>query len=250
MVLIDAGEFQMGCDPTNPNEACSDYGNDQPMHTVYLDAYYIDKYEVTNAQYAECDFTRGDGICDPPEGISSSTRPYYYENPAYSNYPVLRIPWVSAKAYCSWVGKRLPTEAEWEKAARGSSDTRIFPWGDNNPDCTLANHDDESGYCVMGGDTNQIGSYPAGASIYGVMDMAGNIGEWVADFYDPDYYKTYPPDSWPPNPTGPVSGNWGILRGGWFSLEWDGIRVSDRNYMLASAGWGGPAYGFRCAKSP
>ena len=231
-IYIPAGEFQMGCDPLHNGgyEVC--YYDEVPLHTVYLDAYLIDATEVTNAQYVLCVAL---GVCSvPPE--------HYYDNPEYADHPVILVDWFQAQDYCTWAGGSLPTEAQWEKAARGSTDTRAFPWGDASPDCSLANFEDFYGTgerCVDF--TSAVGSYPDGASPYGLLDMAGNVYEWVHDWY----YAAYYTDSPYANPTGPDTGTVRVLRGGsWAQIDLL-VRVAARWYYDPTIPSGD--VGFRCA---
>ena len=210
MIQIPAGEFWMGCDPAhNGGILCYDT-SELPLHLVYLDAYSIDKTEVTNAQYMQCVLA---GECAPPISTASFTRTSYFYNPEYVNYPVIFITWTEAQNYCNWDGKRLPTEAEWEKAARGPT-PRGYPWGDSPPSCDLGNYNHYDGYTEIPctGDTTKVGSYPDSSSPYGVLDMMGNVWEWVSDWSSFDYYGGSPYA----NPTGPETGTNKILRGGSF----------------------------------
>lgn len=221
MVEIPSGIFEMGCDiEKNGDETCPD---GTTPHQVTLDTYWIDKYEVTNASYESCVIAGG---CTSPNKITSATRSSYYGNPDFANYPVIYVSWDQANTYCKWVGKRLPTEAEWEKAARGPVYTARYPWGDEPADCTMANYGGNEG-CI--GDTNAVGSYPFGSSPYGTMDMVGNVWEWVADWWQNGYYE-YATNN---NPLGPVIGEHKIYRGG----DWQTRDSSTEDYYLS------PVYG-------
>ena len=233
-VYVPAGSFSMG---SNEIDVA------MPIHEVYLDAYWIDKFEVTNAQYEWC---VAESACITPHRsdwyiVDDS----YYGNSKYADYPVIYVDWNQAKEYCEWAGGRLPTEAEWEKAARGDKDTRTYPWGDAAPNCILANApiDSKQKDCV--GVTSAVGSYPDGASPYGVMDMAGNVWEWVSDWYREDYYGSQADWS---NPIGPTSGKYRVLRGGSAGGKSGNLRVSVRG-VLALGDWY-PNLGFRCVGSP
>ena len=248
MVLVPAGEFTMGSQPNNADP----YDSEMPAHKVYLDTFWIDRTEVTNGQYALCVEA---GACQAPTAYgalrpNSRTRPDYYGNSVYTQYPVVYVDWDAAVAYCTWAGRRLPTEAEWEKAARGT-DQRWFPWGNKNVSGKFLNLADRgTGYyysynLVDDGyrDTSPVGNYPAGASPYGAYDMAGNVLEWTADWFSDSYYSVSPAE----NPTGPESGTLKVLRGGSLNSGNWSIRSTTRFYL-------GPEYaysyiGFRCAAS-
>ncbi len=235
MIRVPAGEFIMGSSGTQVEKAfqlckkyfenCKqDWFNDEiPQHRVYLDAFSVDKYEVSNEKYAKCVSV---GPCSPNNKYDGFTDP---------QQPVVGVDWNQALTYCSWAGKRLPTEAEWEKAARGT-DGRTYPWGEGI-DCTKANYR-QCGH----NKTKPVGSYPSGASPYGAMDMAGNVWEWTADWYDSNYYR----NGSSKNPKGSPSGRNRVFRGGSWSNYPSYIRVSYRrgrrpnfqkNYV-----------GFRCAR--
>ena len=240
MVLIPAGEFEMGTDPSEVPQLVqwakkwySDissgflFADEVPRHTVYLDAFYMDRYEVTNALYKK--FMDATG----------HKAPAYWGAPPFNapDQPVVSVSWDDAKAYAEWAGKRLPTEAQWEKAARGGLAGKRFPWGDSDPDGSQCNFADKS---VDDGhqSTAPVGSFiPNG---YGLYDMAGNVWEWCADWYDSGYYANSPSR----NPTGPGSGTPRVLRGGSWNFHSYGLRIAYRYFMDPTTTF--DYTGFRC----
>jgi formylglycine-generating enzyme required for sulfatase activity len=223
-VRVPAGSFLMGSETGAADE--------KPVHRVTGSAFVLDRYEVTNARYQAC--VRA-GACAAPSLSSSNTRAHYFDDPTFADYPVIFVSWKQAQAFCAFVGGRLPTEAEWERAAAGSETPRTYPWGESPPDCSKANF----AGCV--GDTDRVGRRPAGQSPYGAFDMAGNVWEWTADWYDAAYYRTSPVQ----DPTGPAQGSLKVMRGGcWVSGE-STLRTSCRKPSLP-ASWA-PNVGFRCA---
>ena len=233
MALIPAGSFQMG---SNENS------DEQPIHTVTLDAYYIDQYEVTNAEYADFLNARGNqsegGVTWLVEGDSdvliTQNGGEWQPKSGYGNYPVVGVSWYGAAAYCEWRGARLPTEAEWEKAARGGLEGKQYPWGDTIS-CADANY-----YSCVGNMTI-VGKYAPNG--YGLYDMAGNVWEWVADWYASDYYGSSPSS----NPTGPASGEYRVLRGGSWNNNDSRARSAYRMRATPYSAWDDVV--FRCARA-
>ncbi|MDW8328325.1 MAG: SUMF1/EgtB/PvdO family nonheme iron enzyme, partial [Anaerolineales bacterium] len=246
LVYVPAGEFLMGSDASFDPYI---WGAETPMRAVFVDAFWIYQTEVTNAQYAACVQA---GACNRPREAASISRETYFGNPEFDTYPVVQVSWYQAEAYCRWAGASLPTEAQWEKAARGE-DGRLFPWGNQFPDGSFANLCDESctnfSMRVAGvndgySDTAPVASYPTGQSPYGALDMAGNVWEWVADWFDPGYYGSAPSI----NPAGPASGERKGMRGGsWFNGV-DGVRTVVRSSRRPDDTLF--ALGFRCSVAP
>ncbi len=235
LICVPAGEFLMGAEEDDP--AARD--DEKPVHRVTLAAFWIDQTEVTNARFAACVEAGGchERLYSPyRDGVDSRTRDDYYENPVYADYPVLIYDADEAAAYCEWAGRRLPTEAEWEKAARGSGGG-LYPWG-KTLDCRQASYFE----CVS--DTTRVDFPEAGRSPYGALNMSGNVWEWVADWYVEDYYRYSPAE----NPTGPDTGVGHVRRGGgWRSVNSD-VRVTARASGNPQHYFDGQM-GFRCAVS-
>jgi hypothetical protein len=229
MAEIPGGCFDMG------DHFSTESPNPFPVHNVCITAFEMDFEEVTNEQYAECVL---EGACEPPSFFSSATRPYYYGNPAYGQFPVIKVDWHQADAYCAWVGKRLPTNAEWEYAARGGLAGNRYPGGD-----TISGSD--ANYLDSGdpwdNDTSTTGYYAPNG--YGLHDVAGNVWEWVNDWHEEGYYESSPTD----DPPGPFTGWHKILRGGSWSGTEDDIAVGTYIWLYPYVD-SGAAIGFRCAR--
>jgi formylglycine-generating enzyme required for sulfatase activity len=242
MVPVPAGPFPMGSPGADPRAGA----DEKPRHTVYLDAFWIDRTEVTNARYVQFLNALGAhaGACGGRDCAETRVEDRYSHilrqggryvvEPGFEDHPATQVSWYGAQAYCAWAGARLPTEAEWEKAARGV-DGRRYPWGDRAPGCDRAQYGD------CGGETVPVGANPAGASPCGALDMAGNVWEWVADWYDPAYYGFSPAQ----NPLGPDSGLRKGFRGGSWGYPPAFIRAGDRARNRPT--YAGFNVGFRCA---
>jgi formylglycine-generating enzyme required for sulfatase activity len=224
LVHVEAGSFTMGVEG----------GDDNPAHTVNLSGFSIDRYEVTNRLYQACVEA---GCCTPPiyDGSYSGRQPYF-GNPEFDDHPVIFVTWHQAEEYCSGLGMSLPTEAQWEMAARGD-DGRTYPWGDDSPNATRTNFNRP-----INGDTEAVGSHVEGASPYGLLDMAGNVWEWTADWYDPGYYGTSPED----DPTGPEDGAAKAARGGSFASH--GTETASHYRASYHPMEAFSTLGFRCAR--
>jgi formylglycine-generating enzyme required for sulfatase activity len=238
MVYVPAGTLLMGSvRAIDPNV----WHDEEPQHEVTLDGFWIDRTEVTNEQFTLCVQA---GSCQPPEYFQQF--PEFWSDYDGDTRPVVGVSWYAAQTYCTWAGGQLPTEAQWEYAARGN-DGRLYPWGNEfdgqkvnfcDTNCTYSWKDDnyDDGYTF----TAPVGSYPAGDSWVGATDMAGNTSEWVADWYREDYYSSSPAE----NPTGPEDSGRGIprrvLRGGSWLNRAREVRSADRG------GSPSPAYGIRC----
>ena len=264
MVVIPGGYFWQGCDSELPR-AHPCFSKEFPLRQVWIDSFEIDKYEVTNREYRACVDAEA---CASPIQFNSNKRDDYFANPDYDEYPVLYVSHWDAEAFCAWEDKRLPTEAEWEKAARGPIDTREWPWGPEYPDCTRSNFTDDIDPeqptpCLD--DTDRVGSRPRGASPYGLMDTSGNVFEWVHDLYNVFYYQ-YAPDMNPQGPDvsqtdpggSPNTIPYFTIRGGSYRAHWFYVRATHRHW--GHKGPEGTSYddipyfrnnfvGFRCARS-
>lgn len=249
-VFVPAGEFEMGYEDGDSDE--------KPVHTVYLDAFWIDQTEVTNEMFSVFLNERGNQREDESDWLGTGydvanivqITNQWLPKTGYATHPVIHVTWYGARAYCDWAGRRLPTEAEWEKAARGERGW-LFPWGGNEFDCHQGNFDDEKvvdDFVVTGGEncdgferTSPIGSFASGSSPYGALDLAGNVWEWVGDWYASIYYSSSPNE----NPDGPFYGDYRVMRGGSWNLN---DRISSSTLRgKQNPGHHGNSLGFRCA---
>jgi formylglycine-generating enzyme required for sulfatase activity len=228
MVYVPAGEFWMGSDDGDPVA----FNDEKPRHKVYVNAFWIDQTEVTNAQYKKCVDA---SACSLPEKFRSDLRDTNYGNPEFSDCPVVYVTWHQARQYAEWVGGRLPTEAEWEYAARGSSGY-IYPWDNDPPNDSLLNYDDS----IAG--TTPVGSYPDGASWCGALDMAGNVLEWTSSLNEP-----YPYDA-TDGREAPEAKGLRVMRGGAFSFAAKYVRCAFRS--VSSPNYRNYFIGFRVVASP
>jgi serine/threonine-protein kinase len=220
LIYVPSGEFSMGND--------GGWEEEKPLHTVALDAFWIDQTEVTNEMYTKC---VQDQECSPPSNAA------HFSAESYANHPVVYVSWNDANQYCTWAGRRLPTEAEWEKAARGT-DRRVYPWGDTI-DCSLANYWGSENGCVD--DTSPVRNYPEGVSPYGALDMTGNVLEWVSSLFEAYPYKATDGRE-DLDASGPR-----VLRGGSWNVTAEFTRTSRRDWYLPSIRRN--YAGFRCAMS-
>jgi formylglycine-generating enzyme required for sulfatase activity len=209
MVYVPAGRFFMGSLHNYPHA----FYFEKPLHPVDLDAFWIDEHEVTNAQYRRC---MEEGTCEKSSCLKG-------EISNAPDQPVVCVSWNDAQVYAAWVGGRLPTEAEWEKACKGT-EGRIWPWGDSAPDCSKANYWTGSGCATR---PLPVRSHPGGAGPYGALDMAGNVAEWVQDWFAVDYYARAPLQ----NPQGPDSGDARVMRGGSFEVHAGYARCASRLFV-------------------
>ena len=222
MALVPAGEFLMGAE--------DGLADARPLHRVYVSSFWFDKYPVTNRQYQQCTES---GVCSFPRDRST------YDDPTRAEQPVTNVTWNQARGYCRWLGKRLPTEAEWEKAARGT-DGRLFPWGNKVELFKVRAKPSEQK--IMKDGSDPVGSADVAVSPYGVVDLVGNVSEWVNDWYAEDYYRSAPAR----DPQGPVRGSFRVLRGGELSDRPLELRASYRGWDDVT--YWGPSLGFRCAE--
>ena len=228
MLYIPSGYAMMGAEYGD----LSAQADAKPNHLVFLDAYYIDMHEVTNAEYAVCVAA---GKCRLPQYAGSKTREQYFGSVTFANFPVVNISWQDAADYCAFAKKRLPTEAEWERAGRGAEDNRRYPWGNGSPKSVNINT------TQIPGDTERVNIYAKGLSPYGAADMLGNVSEWVSDWYDAEWYKNDERE----NPKGPASGTEKTIRGSSFETERSDLHITMRSGMAPENF--SNTVGFRCA---